>query len=340
MKVQVVSVLALTGILLFIFSRRSGTTTEVAANWRKDMSRHSDLSNPHRLSSEKTAMDPTREKSNEKMVSDIARIVAGSPNSSEAVLTYGKELDDLNGEQRDRVVRMDRENLEELVTILQNSSSLDRLGQVGVFNWIVNALEFSKPEPAVKLLLAHLDLVEPDFRRGFEAPCLPNLLGRRFAVDEAAGERLFEDLRSQRPDLLDPLALRMVVCGVSSNDPALAFKLLDQFGMERENATVSNFLSQIPSYRWDEALVSCRSWLEGLPDDATRRGATDAAMAAFATGLERQQESDALAWLEKNDFSEMEIESMTHGLRHREPGSRPSKLAEWLAAKQAPSAVR
>ncbi len=215
-------------------------------------------------------------------------------------------------ERAGRMMTLDKEQLKTVIARLHAAEDVDDRSRASFIRGLVSRLGRDHPEDAVAILTDNPEVMELMNRttNGSAENLVYGLFRNWSSGNPAAAVAWVRENGGKFPESLSKMLPQALVSGAASNDPRLAFGLLDEMGLD-----AGGFLTEIarnaePSTEHRKTvLAGLRGW-GAAETDAVRRDQVFRDMLPLLVFGERHQPEDfnrATAWIESAGLSPQEL---------------------------------
>jgi hypothetical protein len=226
----------------------------------------------------------------------------------------------------DRMLTLDSAQLKILITEVRAAKDLKDSTRQGLLNRSLKLLAQDSPQAALALLTEPSDL----FKGSGSLNISPSLA--QWATDDPlAALEWVRNNSAKFPDLITESAKRGLISGTAIQDPKLAFKLIDELGLENPSFVVTGIVraATTPEQR-TATLAALREHLANLKDEKARKDLSRSAVYEFAQNIGNEGFEAGSQWITAAGFTPAELESFAGGLYSSIKNGENGRWIEWI----------
>lgn len=251
----------------------------------------------------------------------------------------GADSEDLHrrsAEAMARLMELDPSRLRAVVRELVQDSSLSEKSRRDLLTFAILSLADEDPATAMGLFTDAGTLLEGNPAGGH---VVSNALAKWAELDSAAALDWMRDHAKRYPELVDDDTRRSLISGAAAKDPALAFRLIDELGLEHPAGAVNAIVmsgARDPESR-TAVLKALREHLQGIEDPVAREEASSSALEVLAQSAEKESFETLSTWMQSAGLTEEEKTSFASGLSWFNTRADTGKWVDWMAKNLEPS---
>jgi hypothetical protein len=226
----------------------------------------------------------------------------------------------------DRMLTLDSAQLKILITEVRAAKDLKDSTRQGLLNRSLKLLAQDSPQAALALLTEPSDL----FKGSGSLNISPSLA--QWATDDPlAALEWVRNNSAKFPDLITESAKHGLISGTAIQDPKLAFKLIDELGLENPSFVVTGIVraATTPEQR-TATLAALREHLANLKDEKARKDLSRSAVYEFAQNIGNEGFEAGSQWITAAGFTPAELESFAGGLYSSIKNGENGRWIEWI----------
>ncbi|MES2660169.1 MAG: hypothetical protein V4689_16215 [Verrucomicrobiota bacterium] len=151
---------------------------------------------------------------------------------------------------------------------------------------------------------------------------------RQLAEDDPSDALQWID---ENPGFLTERVKREALSGAARADPALAFELVGEWGIERPESIVSGLVySARTAGERADMVAALREYIPNIPDETLRKRTRDDAFGNFARGVVADGFENGSKWLNQAGLTQEELAGFADGLTSQMKGPETGRWVEWV----------
>ena len=232
-------------------------------------------------------------------------------------------------EMLERLMALDAEQLKSVIARLRDDAGLSEETRENMMLFSVLVLGEAHPAAALALFAESGDLL-------LDSDLAPHLisssLSRLAKEDPQAALRWIENHGSEVPDLDGDDLKNGVLAGVAENDPARAFKLIGELGLEESAGAIDAIVSTATNPEQRAAILSaCRDHLATIREEGERDAFREEAFAGLARTISGESFESLTAWMSSQKLSPAEVDQFAAGFSYDTTDAETGRWIDWMA---------
>ncbi len=230
-----------------------------------------------------------------------------------------------------RLGELDAARIREVIAELRNAPGISDEARGNIISFSILMLADDHPEAAVGLYAECSDLLKKDL---LGEHVVETALGQWAENDPSAALDWLRRNAAERPDLADEDARRSILSGIAINDPALAFRIIDQLGLEDPSDAIHTIMSvgSVDDESRTGLLNALRSHLDTVRDAVQREEFSASALELLARGSDGAGYDSLSAWIDKVKLSDDEKQQFATGLTWYATKGDTGRWVDWISS--------
>lgn len=225
----------------------------------------------------------------------------------------------------DRMASLDTAQIKTLIDTVRADATLSDQMRYGLIGFAIENLANSHPKAALELLTASSDLLP----KGMMAQhTVSNALGRWGKESPEAALEWVRANQSKFPELLDERSKQGLITGAASQDPELAFSLINELGLQDSKIYADLARSMKEPGKRDAFIKLFREHLTGL-SGSKRETVLNEAMQNLYYSRGTESFPSFSTWFDSTTPSPAEIESVASGVLSSPKSSDMPAIMSW-----------
>jgi hypothetical protein len=237
-----------------------------------------------------------------------------------------------------RLAELDPARIREVIDALRNDPDLSDEIRGNLVSFSILMLADDRPEAAVNLYAECAAIIDKDL---LGEHVVATALGRWAEQDPAAALEWLRKNATGQPELANEDAKNSILSGVAARDPALAFRMIDEIGLEDSTDAIHSIMAagvEDESARTD-LLQALRGHLATVTDADEREAMSSKGLELLARGCDGTAYDSLSAWIGKVQLSETEKQQFASGLTWYTTKGETGQWVEWISSNLPSSSV-
>lgn len=231
----------------------------------------------------------------------------------------------------DRLLSLDKAQLEILIDEVRRSTDLDDDMRQGIVGFSIMMLANDHPEAALALYTGSSDMIEPG---GMNEHVISSALSKWAQRDPLAALEWIRENSAKHPKVITDGSKRGVIAGTAVQDPRLAFKLIDELEFKDPGQAAKAIARAAHSSTQRTAMLNAlRDHLETVDDESTRQQLRDGMLNDLGSRMAHEGFDSSMKWLSENELTGAEIAAFSSRVSHRGDGEDTGRWIGWMADK-------
>ncbi len=219
---------------------------------------------------------------------------------------------------------------------VRDADGLDDEMREGIAGFAILNLAESSPRQALDLFTESSDLLG---NMDVGSHVISSALSRLAMEDPMAALEWARRNEGKHPDIVTDRARQGILDGVAKRDPALAFQLLGELGLENPSSGVTSIMMAAGNPESRSAAVDAlRDYVADLPE-GERRSARQNAFGSLVNAMREENFETSATWLADMDLAPEEAEAFAGRLNYHNTRESSGKWIGWMADELPPEKV-
>lgn len=229
----------------------------------------------------------------------------------------------------ERLMPLDAAQLREVIAMLREDAGLSEETRESMMLFSVLVLSEAHPAAALALFAESSDLVA-------DSDLVPYLvssaLSRLARENPQTALRWIDEHAASVPDTDVNDLKSEVLGGTAEKDPALAFKLARELGIQDESGVIEAIVGVAKSPEQRVAiLAACREHLTTIQDEDERETFREEALAGLAQTISGESFDSLTQWMTSQKLSPAEVDQFVAGFSYDTTGADTGRWIDWMA---------
>lgn len=235
-----------------------------------------------------------------------------------------------------QLLELDPTRLRAVVSELVRDSSLSEKSRRDLVSFAILSLADGDPGTAMSLFTDSSGLLKDHPAGGH---LVSNALAKWAELDPTAALGWMRDHAKHHPGLVDDDTRRSLISGAAAKDPALAFRLMGELGLEHPAGAVNAIIMSGARDAESRTAVlnALREHLKSIEDPTVREESAASALEVLAQTAEKESFESLRGWMDAASLSGEEKAQFASGLSWFNTRADTGKWVDWMAGNLEPS---
>lgn len=232
----------------------------------------------------------------------------------------------------DRLLSLDKAQLEILIDEVRRSPDLDDDMREGIIGFSIMMLANDHPEAALAIYTGSTDMLGPD--HDMSEHVISSALSKWAQRDPMAALEWIRENSAEHPDLVSDESKKGIIAGAAVQDPRLAFRLIDELEFENLDEPAKAIVRAAHSSTQRTAVLGAlRDHLETIDDETARQKLAQTTMNELGGRMSREGFDSSMKWLSENQLSDSETEAFAASVSHHRSNQDTGRWIDWMSDK-------